>query len=127
MIFCLVGDLEVRDRSGTLDTLAFHRLVEQAEAARTARRTADEIACLRGALRLWRGPRPLADLPAEAFADVVESLRGRRKRIAVRLFALENSRGAHAVVLDDLRQFVAEDPADGELCRPLGAPPLMLP
>jgi DNA-binding SARP family transcriptional activator/tetratricopeptide (TPR) repeat protein len=102
-----------------LDMLAFHRLVEKAEAAKAARRTTDEIAGLRRALRLWRGPRPLANLPAEAFADVVEALRGRRKRIAVRLFSLENSRGAHAVILDDLRQFVADDPADGELCRQL--------
>jgi DNA-binding SARP family transcriptional activator/tetratricopeptide (TPR) repeat protein len=102
-----------------LDMLVFHRLVEQAEEAKTAQRTPDEIVHLRQALRLWRGSEPLANVATAGLVDVVEALKGRRKRIGVRLFSLENSRGAHAVILDDLRQFVAEEPTDGELCRQL--------
>lgn len=103
-----------------LDLLVFHRLVEEAEADRAARRAADEITRLREALALWRGSHPLANVrfgAPGAFAREIEALRGRRKRCAVRLFACEIERGEPAAVLDDLERFAAEYPADAQLCR----------
>jgi DNA-binding SARP family transcriptional activator len=104
---------------GDLDTLVLHRLVTQADAARDAGREDDEIMHLRSALELWRGPEPLADVPHEPFRPIVDMLKGRRRRIAVRLFTLENRRGEHAAIIDDLQEFVAEDPSHSELCRQL--------
>ncbi|HEX8344307.1 MAG TPA: BTAD domain-containing putative transcriptional regulator [Actinoplanes sp.] len=101
------------------DMLVFSRLVEQADADKAARRTSDEIAHIREALHLWRGPQPLVNVPGDPFHDAVDALKRRRKRIAVRLFSLENSRGEHGAILDDLEQFAAEDPTDAQLCRQL--------
>ncbi|WP_285687421.1 BTAD domain-containing putative transcriptional regulator [Actinoplanes sp. NBRC 103695] len=109
--------LQVSDEE--LDTLAFQRLVERADAARIPGHGDEEVDCLRAALALWRGPDPLANVSHEPFRQIVESLKARRRRIAVRLFTLENRRGEHAAIVDDLHAFVAEDPAQGELCRQL--------
>jgi len=108
---------ELRVAGDDLDMLVFQRLIERADEDRAARRTTDEIAHIRQALRLWRGPRPLANVTAGPFQGPVDALRRRRKRIAVRLFSLENSRGEYAAILDDLEQFAAEDPTDAQLCR----------
>ncbi|MBU2668207.1 winged helix-turn-helix domain-containing protein [Actinoplanes bogorensis] len=110
---------ELRAADDDLDLLRFRRHIARADAERTAQRTVAEIDHLRHAIRLWHGRRPLANLPEPPFAADVESLIARRKRTAVRLFALELARGEHAAVLDDLAQFAAEDPADGQLCRQL--------
>lgn len=102
-----------------LDTLLLQNLVARADAARAARRADEEARHLRQALGLWRGPEPLANVRPEPFQAFIDAMRGRRKRIAVRLFKLENMRGAHAAIVDELQQFVADDPAEGELCRQL--------
>lgn len=102
-----------------LDTLVFQRRVEQADAARTAGREDDEVDHLRAALALWRGPEPLANVSHEPFRQIVDGLKARRRRIAVRLFTCENRRGAYADIVDDLNEFVAEDPVQGELCKQL--------
>lgn len=104
---------------GELDTQVFARLVQQADAARDAGHVDDEARHLRAALDLWRGPEPLANVDQEPFRQIVDGLKGRRKRIAVRLFTLENRRGGCAAVVDTLQDFVTEDPAHGELCRQL--------
>jgi DNA-binding SARP family transcriptional activator/tetratricopeptide (TPR) repeat protein len=108
---------ELRAADDELDLLLFRSHVEQADAERKAQRTPAEIDHLRRAIGLWRGNRPLANVPDLPFAADVTALVGRRKRAAVRLFALELARGEHAAVLDDLTRFVTEDPADGQLCR----------
>ncbi|MCM4077464.1 AfsR/SARP family transcriptional regulator [Paractinoplanes hotanensis] len=108
---------ELKAVPGELDLLQFLRHVERADAARRDQRIPDEIEHLRAAIRLWRGSTPLANVPDAPFAGDIAALRSRRKRSAVRLFTLEHTRGEHAAILDDLTQFAAEDPADGELCR----------
>ncbi|WP_250008215.1 BTAD domain-containing putative transcriptional regulator [Actinoplanes sp. M2I2] len=110
---------ELRAADDELDLLRFRRHVERADAERGAQRTPAEIDHLRQAIRLWRGHRPLANVPQPPFAADLAALTGRRKRTAVRLFALELARGEHAAILDELTQFVAQDPADGQLCRQL--------
>jgi DNA-binding SARP family transcriptional activator/tetratricopeptide (TPR) repeat protein len=110
---------ELRATDDELDMLRFRWHLERADAARGAQRTPAEIDHLRRAINLWRGSRPLANVPDPPFAADLAALVGRRKRTAVRLFALELARGEHAAILDDLTQFVAEDPADGQLCRQL--------
>jgi DNA-binding SARP family transcriptional activator/tetratricopeptide (TPR) repeat protein len=108
---------ELRVAEDDMDVLVFRRLVDQADEERRRGHAGEEIRLHRRALQLWRGSEPLANVPAEPFGPAVEALKARRKRIAVRLFTIELDRGAHASVLDELQQFVAEDPTDGHLCR----------
>ncbi|WP_433362136.1 AfsR/SARP family transcriptional regulator [Actinoplanes sp. CA-142083] len=100
-----------------LDLLAFHRLVESADADRAKGETGEEIIHLREALDLWRGPSPLSNVPLGAFGREIETLRARRKRCAIRLFTLQIERGEHAPILDDLEQLAAEYPEDAQICR----------
>lgn len=110
---------ELRAGDDELDMLRFKWHLEQADVQRSAQHTPAEIDHLRQAIGLWRGSRPLANVPDPPFVADIAALVSRRKRTAVRLFALELARGEHAAILDDLTQFVAEDPADGQLCRQL--------
>jgi DNA-binding winged helix-turn-helix (wHTH) protein len=93
---------EFRVAEGDLDMLLFHRLVRDADEAGAERRADDEIACLRRALALWRGPDPLANVPSAAFSQEIAGLKQRHKRAAVRLFNLEIARGNHGHILDEL-------------------------
>ncbi|MCO8270257.1 NB-ARC domain-containing protein [Actinoplanes sp. TRM 88003] len=108
---------ELTAATAELDLLQFRRHVERADDERRDQHIPAEIEHLRAAIRLWRGNTPLANVPDAPFAADIAALRSRRKRCAVRLFTLEHTRGEHAAILDDLTQFAAEDPADGELCR----------
>ncbi|MET0422301.1 MAG: BTAD domain-containing putative transcriptional regulator, partial [Actinoplanes sp.] len=100
-----------------LDMLRFQQLVDQAEAERNGPDVEGEITCLRAALALWRSDRPLANVPIEAFGGEIEALRRRRRRSAARLWTLEIARGAYPAASEALAGFVAEYPADPQLCR----------
>jgi DNA-binding SARP family transcriptional activator len=100
-----------------LDLLAFQRLVEWADADRAKGETGEEAEHLRAALDLWRGTKPLSNVPLGGFGREIEALRARRKRCAIRLFTLQIQRGEHASVLDDLEQFAVEYPEDAQLCK----------
>jgi DNA-binding SARP family transcriptional activator len=100
-----------------LDMLVFQRLVRQADADKAAGRVAEETAHIRAALDLWRGPEPLANVTGHALMGDVDHLKRRRRRVAARLFAIENTRGRPETILDELQQFAAEDPADTSICR----------
>ncbi len=114
--------LETVSRSGyrlhlsgdQLDVLAFRRSGDLADAAERDGDRDEEIRHLRDAIRLWRGPEPLAGIDSTAFEREVSFLKSRRKRLAVRLFKLESDRSAYAAILDDLMRFASEDPADGQ-------------
>ncbi|MCY1139351.1 BTAD domain-containing putative transcriptional regulator [Actinoplanes sp. Pm04-4] len=108
---------ELKAATADLDLLQFRWHVDRADAERREQHIPQEIEHLRAAIRLWRGASPLANVPDAPFAAEIGALRSRRKRSAVRLFTLEHARGEHAAILDDLAQFFAEDPADGQLCR----------
>ena len=82
-------------------------------------RTEDEIGHLRHALRLWRGPHPLSNVPSDAFRQEVVALEQRHKRAAVRLFDLELARGQHERILGELMLIAGRYPADRRLCEQL--------
>jgi DNA-binding SARP family transcriptional activator/tetratricopeptide (TPR) repeat protein len=104
------GDLRTHTRFGyelhvagdQVDALVFQRLVREADEAAAEHRTEDEAGRLREALRLWRGPHPLSNVPSDAFRQETAALERRYKRAAVRLFDLELARGRHEAILDQL-------------------------
>jgi DNA-binding SARP family transcriptional activator/tetratricopeptide (TPR) repeat protein len=110
---------ELRVATEDVDALEFQRLVLAADEAGAEQRTEDEIAHLRHALRLWRGPHPLSNVPSDAFRQEVVALEQRHKRAAVRLFDLELARGQHERVLDELMLIARRYPADRRLCEQL--------
>ena len=83
---------ELRVAEDDVDTLVFRRLVDLAEVERRRGHAGDEIRLHRQALRLWRGPEPLANVPAGMFGPAVDALKARRKRIAVRLVTAGQTR-----------------------------------
>jgi DNA-binding SARP family transcriptional activator len=121
------GDLVTHTRQGyemrvpddDLDTLLFQRLVRQAEQAESEHRTDDEIGHLRRALRLWRGPHPLSNVPGDAFRPETAGLEQRRKRAGARLFDLEIALRHYDRVLDGLLLLVAYYPTDRRLSEQL--------
>jgi len=110
---------ELKVAGDDLDMLAFRRLVAQAEEARTKRQTAAETGFLRQALDLWRGQRPLANVPADAMRQEVRGLEQRRKRAAVRLFDLELAVGDGDRILDELTLIAGYYPDDRRLSEQL--------
>ena len=110
---------EIRVVEDEVDSLLFQRLVRDADEAGVDHRTDDEIGCLKRALRLWRGPHPLANVPSSAFRQEQISLEQRHRRAAVRLFELELARGNHEHVLDQLIRLAAYYPSDRRLCEQL--------
>lgn len=110
---------ELKVAGDALDMLAFQRLVAQAEEARTQRQTGTEIGLLREALDLWRGQRPLANVPADAMRQEVRGLEQRRKRAAVRLFDLELAAGGADRILDELTLIAGYYPDDRRLSEQL--------
>jgi DNA-binding SARP family transcriptional activator/tetratricopeptide (TPR) repeat protein len=117
------GDLVTHTRYGyeiqvsddNLDMLLFRRLVLQADEARSHRRADDEISHLGLALGLWRGQRPLSNVPSDAFRHEIDRLEQRRKRAAVRLFDLEITRRGYDRILDGLALIAGYYPDDGRL------------
>ncbi len=110
---------ELRVTVEDLDMLLFQQRLRQAEEAASQHRTDDEISCLRDALRLWRGPHPLSNVPGDAFRHQTVSLEHRHKRAAARLYDLELARGNHSYILDELILSASYYPADGRLCEQL--------
>ncbi|MEU5907867.1 BTAD domain-containing putative transcriptional regulator [Micromonospora sp. NPDC047467] len=106
-------------RDEDLDMLLFQRLLRAADEAGMTGRMDEEVDVLRRALRLWRGPHPLSNVPTDAFRREIDGLGRRRKRAAVRLFDLEIARGNHEGVLDDLLQISTYAPTDRRLCEQL--------
>jgi len=121
------GDLKTHTRFGyevqvaenEVDALLFQRLVREADEAAAERRTEDEVGSLRRALRLWRGPHPLSNVPSGAFRQETVALEQRHKRAAVRLFGLELARGHHERILDELILTAGWYPSDQRLCEQL--------
>ena len=72
----------------------FQRFVRQAGEAASRHRTEIEIDYLRRALRMWRGPRLLSNLPRETFRHDAMAFEQRHKRAAAKLFDLEFSLAA---------------------------------
>jgi DNA-binding SARP family transcriptional activator len=103
---------ELRAGDDDLDLLAFERLTA---AAAERHRPGEEAELLRQALQLWRGPRPLSNVPARMLTALVLPLQQRRKRTAVRLFTLRIRRGEFSAVLDDLQRIAGEFPTDHQL------------
>jgi len=120
------GDLKTHSLRGyklhvqvkDLDSLRFLDLVRQADEARKQSGAGAEIELLRQALGLWRGARPVSNVPADVFHQETE-LERRRKRAALRLVDLEFARGGFDRVLDDLSGLAADYPSDEPLCRRL--------
>jgi len=110
---------EMRVAVEDLDALLFQRLVRMSDEAGGLHRTDDEIGHLRHALALWRGPRPLSNVPSDAFHHETAALEQRHKRAAVRLFELEFARGNHEAILDELILTTSYYPADQRLCEQL--------
>jgi DNA-binding SARP family transcriptional activator len=110
---------ELRAAVDDVDVLVFQRLVRQAEAAAAADRSEEEIGCLREALRLWRGPRPIANVRSGALGEEIRALQQRHERTAARLFALELNRGNHEGILDELTRAAAAHQSDQRLCEQL--------
>jgi DNA-binding SARP family transcriptional activator/tetratricopeptide (TPR) repeat protein len=110
---------ELRAAENDVDAVLFQRLVRDAEKAGTEHRTEDEAAKLWRALRLWRGPHPLSNVPSGAFYHEVVALEQRRKRAAVRLFDLELARGNHEPILDQVSLIAGQYPTDRRLCEQL--------
>ena len=102
-----------------LDTLLFGRALREAERARAGTGGGDEADHLRFALGLWRGRRPLANVPAGPFEAEIAELERRRKRAAVRLFDVEVARGNHEGVLDEVQRIAGYYPGDRRLCEQL--------
>lgn len=110
---------ELRVAEDDVDALLFQRLVLAADEAGAEQRGEDEIGHLRQALRLWRGPHPLSNVPSEAFRQEVVALEQRHKRAAVRLYDLELARGQHERILGELMLLARRYPADRRLCEQL--------
>jgi DNA-binding SARP family transcriptional activator/tetratricopeptide (TPR) repeat protein len=110
---------ELRVAEEDVDALKFQRLVLAADEAGAEQRTEDETAHLRHALRLWRGPHPLSNVPSDAFRQEIVALEQRHKRAAVRLFDLELARGQHERILGELMLVARRYPADRRLCEQL--------
>lgn len=110
---------ELRAAEDEIDTLQFQRLVRDAQQAEASRSTEDEIALLRGALQLWRGAHPLANVPTDAFRQELARLEQRRRRAAGRLFELELGLGHHELIADELIQLTGFYPDDQRLCEQL--------
>ncbi len=110
---------ELRVATEDVDALEFQRLVLAADEAGAEQRTEDEAAQLRRALRLWRGPHPLSNVPSDAFRQEIIALEQRHKRAAVRLFDVELARGQHERVLGELMLIARRYPADQRLCEQL--------
>ncbi|GIM69497.1 SARP family transcriptional regulator [Winogradskya consettensis] len=108
---------ELRVADDELDLLAFEKLTVAADAAGQRHRPGEEAGLLDRALRLWRGPRPLANVPGPVFATVAHGLQERRKRVAVRLFTLRVQRGEFAGMLGDLQRVTNEFATDHQLHR----------
>ncbi|HLX51094.1 MAG TPA: BTAD domain-containing putative transcriptional regulator [Streptosporangiaceae bacterium] len=110
---------EMRVAENDVDSLRFQRLVREADEAGTNGRAAEEIGQLRQALQLWRGPKPLSNVPGDAFRQDSLALVQRRKRAAVRLFELELERGNHEAILDELMSVAGFYPSDQRLAEQL--------
>ncbi|HEY2575947.1 MAG TPA: BTAD domain-containing putative transcriptional regulator [Streptosporangiaceae bacterium] len=110
---------EMRVPEDTVDALLFQRLVREADEAGTSGRGEEEIGQLRQALGLWRGPKPLANVPGDAFHLDTLALERRHKRAAVRLFELELERSNHERILDELVSIAGFYPSDRRLCEQL--------
>ena len=110
---------ELRVAADEIDTIQFERIVHQGRRAELQDDAEGEIALLRQALGLWRGARPLANVPGDAFHQELEQLEQRRRRAAARLFNLELSRGQHELIVDELIQLTGFYPADQRLCEQL--------
>lgn len=110
---------QIRVGDDELDMLAFRRLLEQAEQARSQRQVDEEVTLLRQALGLWRGPHPLANVPRNALKHETDGLEQRRKRAAGRLYDIELARGNHEDVLDELAVVAGYYPDDGRLSEQL--------
>lgn len=111
---------EMRIPADEIDTLLFHKLVRDAEAAAAQQRAEEEILRLREALVLWRGPHPLSNVPRQGdFRTATLPLEQRHRRIAARLFDLEFLRGNYPGVLDELILTSGYYPADRRLCEQL--------
>lgn len=106
---------ELRVEIGDVDALLFQQLVAEAVKAQEDRRFQTEIARLWEALRLWRGPHPLANVPSDAFVHEVVALEERRKRAAARLFDVEIALGNHERILDPLAAIAGAYPSDRRL------------
>ena len=102
-----------------LDTLLFARALREAERVRAGTGDGDEADHLRLALSLWRGRRPLANVPHGPFDAEVAELERRRKRAAVRLFDVAIARGNHEGVLDEVQRIAGYYPGDRRLCEQL--------
>ena len=110
---------EMRVAEEDVDALLFQRLVRAADEAGTNGRGEEEIDLLRRALRLWRGPHPLANVPSEMLHLDTVALEQRHRRAAVRLFDLEMERGNHEAILDELILIAGFYPADQRLAEQL--------
>lgn len=110
---------EFRAAEHDLDMLQFRRYVRQAGEARAASSADAEIAHLRDALALWRGPHPFAGVPRDLFDQHLRVLEQQRKRAAARLFDLETARGGDERILDELILIAGDYPADQRLCEQL--------
>lgn len=110
-------ELQVADDE--IDTLRFEQLVRQAHKAGIQEDAVGEITLLRQALGLWRGARPLSNVPSDAFHQELAQMEQRRRRAAARLFELELSRGQHELIMDELIQLTGFYPADQRLCEQL--------
>lgn len=110
---------ELRVADEDLDSLLFQQLVWNADRAGADGRTNDEVDYLRRALRLWRGPHPLSNVPTNDFYHDISILEQRHRRAAVRLFDLELASGNYQRILDELIQIAGFYPADQRLCEQL--------
>ena len=110
---------ELHVAANEVDALLFRQLVRDADEAASQRHLQDEIGCLRRALRLWRGPHPLANVPGEVFRQDAIALEQRHRRAATRLFELELAGGRHEQVLDELILVAGYYPSDRRLCEQL--------
>lgn len=110
---------EMRVAEDDVDALLFRRLIHAADEANAERHTEDEIDYLRRALRLWRGPHPLANVPGQPFHQDTAALEQRHKRAAVRYFGLELAHGNHEQVLDEIMLVAGYYPTDRRLCEQL--------
>jgi DNA-binding SARP family transcriptional activator len=110
---------ELRVAEGDVDALLFQRHIHDADEAAANNDPEAEVRCLRRALALWRGPRPLSNAYSDALRQDILALEQRHKRAAVRLFGLELDRGNAEAVLDEVARIAALYPADRRLCEQL--------
>lgn len=110
---------ELRTGGDDVDALVFGRLVRDAEQAGARQDAGAEADMLWRALRLWRGPSPLSNVPGDTFRAEAATLNQRRKRAAVRLFDLELARGNPGGILGELAMMAGLYPTDRRLCEQL--------